>query len=179
PLYVVSAGDLGTDPEALEEALTKVFGLAPVWGAVVLMDEADVFLEARSTADVTRNAMVAVFLRQLEYYEGILFLTTNRVKQFDHAFQSRIHLSLNYRPLSHAAKAQLWRALLEKTRGAGKGLCDLSTTQLEALASKELNGRQIKNVVQLSSALATHEGVPLTYDHLVKTMEATEEWEDA
>ncbi|KAJ7648738.1 P-loop containing nucleoside triphosphate hydrolase protein [Mycena polygramma] len=179
PLYVVSAAELGTTPDELQEALTKIFGLAPVWGAIVLMDEADVFLEARSTADVERNAMVAVFLRQLEYYQGILFLTTNRVKQFDHAFQSRIHLSLNYRPLSRASKAQLWRALLEKTRGVGQESPEFSTDEIEALSVKDLNGRQIKNIVQLSAALAAYEGAALRYDHLVRTMEATEEWEEA
>ncbi|KAJ7099777.1 hypothetical protein C8R44DRAFT_642185 [Mycena epipterygia] len=63
--------------------------------AAVLIDEADVFLEERGTASIERNAMVAVFLRQLEYFQRVLFLTTNRVKQFNPAFQSRIHLSCN------------------------------------------------------------------------------------
>lgn len=66
PLYVVSAGELGTDPSTLDKALAKIFALVPIWGAVVLIDEADVYLEERSAADVGRNAMVAVFLRQIE-----------------------------------------------------------------------------------------------------------------
>jgi hypothetical protein len=66
PLYVVSAGDLGTNASTLDEALNKIFGLVPVWGAVVLIDEADVFLEERGASDLERNAMVAVFLRQIE-----------------------------------------------------------------------------------------------------------------
>lgn len=66
PLYVVGASELGTDPSALDAALKKMFALVPVWDAVVLIDEADVFLEERSVANVERNAMVAVFLRQLE-----------------------------------------------------------------------------------------------------------------
>jgi hypothetical protein len=66
PLYIVGAGELGTDPSTLDTALTKIFSLIPAWNAVVLIDEADVFLEERSVANVERNAMVAVFLRQLE-----------------------------------------------------------------------------------------------------------------
>lgn len=66
PLYVVSAGDLGTNPSDLDAALTRILSLVPVWDAVVLIDEADVFLEERGTADIERNAMVSVFLRQLE-----------------------------------------------------------------------------------------------------------------
>ena len=45
---------------------------------VVLFDESDVFLEERSQADLHRNALVSVFLRVLEYYDGILILTSNR-----------------------------------------------------------------------------------------------------
>jgi hypothetical protein len=62
----VGAGDLGTNPTTLDSALTRIFTLSPLWDAVVLIDEADVFLEERSTSDVERNAMVAVFLRQIE-----------------------------------------------------------------------------------------------------------------
>ncbi|KAF7341417.1 hypothetical protein MVEN_01878600 [Mycena venus] len=68
PLFVLSAGDMGTTPSELEQTLFKAFSLAPSWDAIVLMDEADVFLETRATADIERNAMVAVFLRQLEYF---------------------------------------------------------------------------------------------------------------
>lgn len=42
----------------------------------------------------------AVFLRVLEYYAGILFLTTNRIGGFDEAFASRIHMSLHYPQLT-------------------------------------------------------------------------------
>ena len=66
PLYVVGAGDLGTDAFGLDAELTRIFGIAAKWGAVVLIDEADVFLEERSMSDLFRNSMVAVFLRQLE-----------------------------------------------------------------------------------------------------------------
>ena len=63
---MVGAGDLGTHASALEQALVEIFDLASAWKAVVLIDEADVFLEKRDTHDLERNAMVAVFLRQLE-----------------------------------------------------------------------------------------------------------------
>jgi hypothetical protein len=66
PLYIVGGGELGTTPSELDSSLTSVFDLAPAWDAVVLIDEADVFLEKRANSDVIRNAMVAVFLRQIE-----------------------------------------------------------------------------------------------------------------
>ncbi|KAJ7140767.1 P-loop containing nucleoside triphosphate hydrolase protein [Mycena epipterygia] len=176
PLYVVSAGDLGTSPTDLDRELTKIFSLVPRWDAIVLIDEADVFLQERGTADVERNAMVAVFLRQLEYFQGILFLTTNRVKQFDPAFQSRIHLSLHYSDLSPSEKEQLWCAFLEKARTVGLGLRDLSAQQLRTLSRRNVNGRQIKNIVNLAVALAGEEQKPLSYAHLVRTMSVTDDW---
>lgn len=60
PLYIVGAGDLGTKASDLDEALEKVFDVATAWKAIVLIDEADVFLEQRSLHDLERNAMVAV-----------------------------------------------------------------------------------------------------------------------
>ncbi|SJL04222.1 uncharacterized protein ARMOST_07583 [Armillaria ostoyae] len=89
PLYLVGAGDLGTDANSLDMALERVFEVATTWKAIVPINEADVYLEQRSLHDLVRNAMVAVFLRHVEYYRGILFLTTNRVKAFDEAFLLR------------------------------------------------------------------------------------------
>ena len=71
PLYVVGAGDLGTTAAKLDENLTRIFKISAGWSAVLLIDEADVFLEERSLHDLERNAMVAVFLRELEYFRGI------------------------------------------------------------------------------------------------------------
>ena len=68
PLYSVSAGELGTDPRFLEAELAKILDICHTWGAILLLDEADVFLERRSLQDIHRNALVGVFLRQLEYF---------------------------------------------------------------------------------------------------------------
>lgn len=90
PLYHVTCGDIGTNAEDVESYLETVFYLGTQWNCVVLLDEADIFLEERSPADLQRNALVSVFLRVLEYYEGILILTSNRIGTFDEAFKSRV-----------------------------------------------------------------------------------------
>jgi hypothetical protein len=64
---VVGAADLGTSAPKVESALTSILKISATWGAVVLIDEADVFLEERTLQNIERNAMVAVFLRHLEY----------------------------------------------------------------------------------------------------------------
>ena len=99
PLYRVSCGDLGTDPTKVEEYLESVLYLGKIWDCVVLLDEADVYLEQRSMESLARNALVSVFLRVIEYFEGILILTSNRVGTFDEAFKSRLQLALHYEKL--------------------------------------------------------------------------------
>ncbi|RPA77996.1 hypothetical protein BJ508DRAFT_161466 [Ascobolus immersus RN42] len=123
PLYMVSSGELGTTAHVLEEGLNRILDIAHTWDAVLLLDEADVFLEKRTMHDLHRNALVSVFLRLLEYFQGILFLTTNRVQSFDEAFQSRIHVALRYDDLTFSAKKQIWTNFInmvfekEKTNG--------------------------------------------------------------
>ncbi|OTA00684.1 hypothetical protein A9Z42_0009310 [Trichoderma parareesei] len=99
PLFPITCGDLGFTPEKVEQSLKDIFRYAHLWDCILLLDEADVFLARRNLTDIQRNALVSVFLRVLEYYSGILFLTTNRVGAIDEAFRSRIHISLNYKHL--------------------------------------------------------------------------------
>lgn len=79
PLHMLSSGDLGSDPWEVERELNSILELVARWNAILLLDECDVFLEARSTHELERNKIVSIFLRTLEYYEGIMFMTTNRV----------------------------------------------------------------------------------------------------
>ncbi|KAI0107854.1 P-loop containing nucleoside triphosphate hydrolase protein [Nemania sp. FL0031] len=150
PLYMVSSGDLGVSSTSLDDNLTRIMDMTSTWRAVLLIDEADVFLERRSLHDLHRNAMVSVFLRVLEYYSGILFLTTNRVNTFDDAFKSRIHIPIRYTDLSPAARLQIWRNFCNRVPGG----VDIDEAGLKSLADHDLNGRQIKNVVKAAESLA-------------------------
>ena len=144
PLYMVSAGELGTDPRTLEAELQKILDIAHAWGAVLLLDEADVFLEKRTIQDIHRNALVSIFLRLLEYFQGILFLTTNRVETFDDAFQSRIHIALRYGELSIKAKKSVFKMFIERVRVLeGIDTMPFKEEDYNALARHNLNGRQV------------------------------------
>lgn len=116
PLFPITCGDIGDTATDVEKNLESSFQLAHKWGCVLLLDEADIFLQKRDKADIKRNAIVSVFLRTLEYYSGILFLTTNRVGTFDPAFRSRIHVSLYYPPLKKDATMQIWKMHLTRTQ---------------------------------------------------------------
>jgi hypothetical protein len=102
-----------------------------------------------------------------------LFLTTNRVKAFDPAFQSRIHLSLKYEELSSAMRALIWTAFLEKARATGLGVASLAPEELQVISEKVLNGRQIKNAVKLAIALASYQREALSFGHVVRVIDVT------
>ncbi len=94
----IAAGEIGVDHARVDKYLKTIFKIASRWKAILLLDEADVFLAERGL-DPHANALVSVFLRQLEHYDGILFLTTNLLRKFDPAILSRVHLPLRYGPL--------------------------------------------------------------------------------
>lgn len=172
PLYMVSAGELGTDSRYLESELQKILDICHAWGAILLLDEADVFLEKRNMHDIHRNALVSIFLRQLEYFQGILFLTTNRVETFDDAFQSRIHIALKYDNLDQRAKKTIFKIFIERVRVLKKmDLMPFTDEDYNMLARHELNGRQIKNTVGTAQALAANKGEPLAMRHIRQVLE--------
>ncbi|CRL23672.1 ATPase, AAA+ type, core [Penicillium camemberti] len=162
PLYVMSAGDLGVDARSFEAKLKDILRLIPKWGAVLLLDEADVFMEARDSTNLDRNELVSIFLRMLEYYEGILFLTTNRTQNIDPAFESRIHLSLAYKELDAESRRQVWTQFLSRP----SNIEAFTDEQLDQVAKSQLNGRQIKNVIKTAGLLAWSKGRELRYEDL-------------
>ena len=169
PLYLMSAGELGLRPDDVENNLSRILETVAKWNAVLLLDECDVFLEARSTNDLERNKLVSIFLRTLEYYEGILFLTTNRVDNIDTAFQSRIHVSLAYSELNAESRRIVWKNFLEMSKQPH----DLNEKDLDDLANISLNGRQIKNVLKAGQLLVMKKGGNLRRE-LVDTVLAIE-----
>jgi len=72
PLLTLTCADLGTDPSNMEIKLQEWFKIAQHWDCILLIDEADVYMENRETSDLERNNLVASFLRVMEYFQGIL-----------------------------------------------------------------------------------------------------------
>ena len=146
PLYVLELGELGTAPSEVEENLQRVFARVTRWNAVLQFDECEIFLAKRGT-DLERSAIVGIFLRLLDYYRGLLFLTTNRPDALDDAILSRIMLRLDYPDLDACTRANVWRTMFDM---AGLELQECSFEELGLLA---LNGRQIRNITRLAKIL--------------------------
>ncbi|PKY03828.1 hypothetical protein P168DRAFT_254563 [Aspergillus campestris IBT 28561] len=168
PLFQITCGDLGTTATEVEKALETNFALANRWDCILLLDEADVFLAERTKEDFKRNGLVAVFLRVMEYYAGILFLTTNRVGDFDEAFASRIHISLYYPDLNHDKTVEVFKINMdmieERFNRRGRKI-DIDKVGIGNFAGQHFleypharwNGRQVRNACQTALALAEFE----------------------
>ncbi|CAG8255311.1 unnamed protein product [Penicillium olsonii] len=156
PLYSISAGELVVnhgDSNALEQQLETVFKIAKQFNAVLLLDEADAFMEQRTSYHDTHNRLVTIFLRKLEYYQGIIFLTSDRGIQFDDAILSRIHLITEYENLIREFRRDLWSNFLSKACTM-QGLAIVEEHELRRLESLALNGREAGVRVALNISLA-------------------------
>jgi SpoVK/Ycf46/Vps4 family AAA+-type ATPase len=173
PLFMMSAGDLGLDPRNIEAKLNNILEMCTKWSAILLLDEADVFLEKRSLHELERNKLVSIFLRIIEYFEGIMFLTTNRVETFDPAFQSRIHISLDYPELSIDSRRTVWKNFLAASKAQGQPN-SITESQLDTLSLMHMNGRQIKNVLKTAQLLARRREQTLSHDHITTVLEVTQ-----
>ncbi len=125
--------------------------------------------------------MVAVLLRALEYYEGILILTTNRLKTFDIAVQSRVNFAIKYKDLDDKQKKAIYKTFIDQ-------LTDENTSDKQQLLGwlddeeqieeyggspfKELNGRQIRNVLFSAASIAKRDG-GLRLDHIRRILRET------
>lgn len=157
PLYRVQSSQLGISVKQLEDELKTVLQRAERWGAILLIDEADVYVRARGD-EIEQNAIVGVFLRVLEYYRGVLFMTTNMETSIDDAIVSRVTARINYEMPAEAQQAELW-TILSKQNGV-----ELSKAELaNVLANhKQLSGRDIKNLLKLAGRVANAKGEKVT-----------------
>ncbi|KAK6822944.1 hypothetical protein PG987_014489 [Apiospora arundinis] len=174
PLYRVTCGDIGTEAHEVEKYLQTVMYLGKIWDCVLLLDEADVFLEERTMADLARNSLVSVFLRILEYHDGILILTSNRVGTFDEAFKSRIQVAIHYDNLTRKSRRAIWGNFLQMLDESGE---EANIPELEGrlneLAEEEMNGRQIRNALLTARQLAQYKRERLEWVHLNQVMKTS------
>ncbi|KAM0247237.1 hypothetical protein ACHAQJ_009922 [Trichoderma viride] len=206
PLFPITCGDLGFTPESVERSLSEIFRLAHLWDCVLLLDEADVFITQRDRKDLERNALVSVFLRMLEYYNGILFLTTNRPGVLDEAVKSRVHLNLHYNFLVEEQVVAIFKLNIQRLReiedqaakAPGHTKLFIDEADIISFASDHWrnntdgigrwNGRQIRNAFLIAASLAHYEGdmgerpeglqKQLTSKHFKKVEETTRRYDE-
>ncbi|KAK8070444.1 hypothetical protein PG997_010647 [Apiospora hydei] len=163
PLYMMSAGELGQSVTSVEKKLRNTLEMAEAWGPFCF------WTNAMSSSRSGHPLTVRIYFSTLEYYAGMLFLTTNRGDAIDEAFQSRIHLTLHYPELTTDAKYHIWDQFLKRVPSS-----DVSPIDMLKLANLSLNGRQIKNIVKTASLLARSQQSPsIQVKHIETVLEVT------
>jgi hypothetical protein len=155
PLYRVHSGQLGLNVAAMETALKEVLTRAQRWGAVMLIDEADVYIKKRDD-NITMNAVVGVFLRVLEYFNGLLFLTTNRVDDIDEAIVSRCIALIRFYPPDRVDRQKIWGVMAAQF---GLKLAPELHERLPDIFPKA-SGRDIKGLAKLVAKYCSQKALP-------------------
>lgn len=159
PLYRVHSGQLGLSVAEMEKALKDTLTRAQRWGAVMLIDEADVYIKRRDD-NIAANAVVGVFLRVLEYFNGLLFLTTNRVDDIDEAIISRCIAMIRYHSPNEDDRRQIWKVMIEQFA------MDVDDSLIEELVMlfPQATGRDIKGLSKLVNKFCAHKSLPPSLD---------------
>ena len=158
PLYELQCSQLGISPPEVEENLRDALMRARRWNAVLLINEADVFVRARGS-DIVQNAIVGVFLRLLENLNGVCFLTTNMGTTIDDAVNSRALVHLEYKYPDANERTELFRiqSQIQKIHAP--------ETAYEKFAQKhQLSGRDIRQLVKLAKLLTLQRGKTVTQE---------------
>lgn len=155
PLYRVHSGQLGISAVSVEATLTTILRRAARWDSILLLDEADVYIRCRDN-DLQHNAIVAEFLRTLEYFNGLLFMTTNRVDDVDDAILSRCIAVIKYEVPPRAAAMRIWQSLSTQFQ---TNLDDALITALVD-AFPQASGRDIKELLKLTTRYCQSKKIP-------------------
>ncbi|KAI0536508.1 hypothetical protein GGR58DRAFT_528170 [Xylaria digitata] len=167
PLYQVGPSELGANPDWTNRVLPSILRLATRWNAIVLIENVDHYLEPRSHIGLQRSSFVSVFLNLLKSHNGIVFLTTNRVRAIDTEFLSRVPVLIEFPVLSFAARRELWKRFFSQ-------LDWVKDKMLDGLAVEPLNGRQIRSMMEILSSLAQSANRELNAEDIKTGLSAAE-----
>lgn len=157
PLYVVASSQLGTDAGELEKELKLVLDRASRLGAIMLLDECDVYIRSRGD-DLIQNSIVGCFLRILEYFSGVMFMTTNRETTIDDAIRSRCTAQVKYEVPTPDGQKKIWKILSEIS---GIKLDDKEVSKFVKDHPK-LVGRDVKGLLKLANMVAVRRKEKIT-----------------
>lgn len=184
-MFPVICSEIGTSLARFDGKLEEISDYATKWGAILLFDEADVLLQARcdyECANLKRNDLVSSFVRFIEYYQGIVFITTNRVSRFDEALMSRIDITLGLPPLDRGRRVCIWHNHIQDLDDEGT-INESQSREFCVLAEQkwskdDINGHQIKKVVKTAKLIAEKKDRMLGHKEIETMLKMEREFEE-
>jgi ATP-dependent 26S proteasome regulatory subunit len=152
-----------------EKNLKGIFAEAKTSNAILLFDEADSLFgkrtDVKDSNDKFSNNEISFLLQQMEEYDGVSILTTNKFNNFDNAFRRRIKFFVNFPLPSVSMRKLLWTKIFPK-----KAPLD-DDFDPEILAEKfDLSGSSIKSVALFAAYLAVSEGKKITQELVINAI---------
>lgn len=148
-LLVLSAAEIqSSEPGGANRAIQEAFKEAKRAGKVIFLDECDSLIASRNDLGMVLASEVNTLLTEIEKFEGVAILATNRVEHMDEALERRISLIVEFPKPDYENRKKIWARLLPKKMPLAKEVV------IEDLAKEELTGGQIKNIVLQAARMA-------------------------
>lgn len=163
PLYKIQSSQLGIQIGELDVKLRNILKRAMRWNAILLVDEADVYIRSRGT-DIEQNAVVGVFLRVLEYFSGIIFFLSN-LDDIDDAIESRATAHIKYDYPTPTNLRKIWEIQKNQYKlNISDDVIDKFCTSVE----DKMVGRDVKNMCKLAKIYSNKSKDTVTIETLKK-----------
>lgn len=168
-----------------DETLEEISDCATKWGAILLFDEADVLLQARrdyERSNYKRNELISSFVQFIDYYQGIVIITTNRVSRFDGSLMPRIDITLGLPPLDGGRRVAIWHNQIQDLFDEGyinaSQVADLRTHAQKNWSQEDLNGHQIKKAIKTARIVAEKKGKMLGFMEIETMLKIEREFQE-
>lgn len=150
-LIMATAAIQSSIPGQSERNIQQLFKQAKEGKHLVVIDECDALLYDRNSVGMIMAAEINCLLTEIENFDGVCVMTTNRNHKLDPALERRIALKLEFPRPNAELRKRIWNTLIPKK-------CPLEKdVSLDKLASYSICGGNIKNVIFSSARRALHE----------------------
>jgi SpoVK/Ycf46/Vps4 family AAA+-type ATPase len=151
-LLTLNGGNIQTsEPGGANRNISQAFATAKAQGKVLFLDECDSLITVREEVGMILASEINTLLTEIEKFEGVCILATNRIGTLDPALERRISLIMEFPEPDFYAREKIWEKMLPPEMPLGKGV------NAKKLAEESLTGGQIKNAVLQSARFAVAE----------------------
>lgn len=146
----------------MEKNIVEAFKEAKSKNKVLFFDECDSLLFNRKNVGMILGAEINCLLREIEKFEGVCILATNRIGELDEALERRLSLIMKFPTPDEAQQIAILKSLIPKEFPLHKDV------KLEEIAGYGLTGGLLKNVLLNAARTAAASGSKdVKHEHFV------------